>query len=350
MLLHIFSFSYDTTVKAYLHYNFIADFFFVLSGIVLYDYYMREFANKKIRETKYIKFFVKRFKRFFPVLFISLILATLLFIGEKLIFEYTDKPLNVFPERSILGGTVMLLFLQFVYLPAYYIIPNAWGVSVEFIGNIFLMIKPLIKNNYGLLCLAIIGILCMELGLKYELYLSGTNYGTSGLPALGRAIVGLAAGFLVKRNKAVFERVYSRKLLIILAILLLLGFRYPVYELTTNPLMMDLLFGVVVLYLTRWSFRRNSIIGKIAFVGGGISYPFYLFHGVVLDLVNYVLSMPTDFTKKYPESISSLLTRIILTFTITCIISYYTENIIRHYQKGTAFGKKLTFKNEIENI
>ena len=341
MLLHIFSLSYDLTEKPYLHYNFIADFFFVISGVVLYDYYMREFANKKIKESKYGKFLVKRLKRFYPALLASFFLSTLLFLLEKIILHITDKPMNVFPDRTFMGSLVMLLFFQFIYLPAFFILPNAWGVSVEFLGNVILMFKPFIKNNYGLIGLAIVGILCMELGLKYELLFKGLNYGTNGLPALGRAIVGLAAGFLAKRNIAKLEQIYSLKLLSFLVLLLILGFRWPVYDLTTNPLAMDLLFGVILVYLMRWNLNRSSLVGKIAFVGGGIAYPFYLFHGVVLDLVNYTLNTPNDFMKKYPESISSLLTRIVVTFLTTAIISLVFENIVRHYQKG----KKLTFKS-----
>lgn len=345
MLLHIFSFSYDTTVKPFLHYNYIADFFFVLSGVVLYDFYMREFAHKRIKDSNYIKFFRKRFKRFFPVLFISLVLSTLLFLAEKIAYNLMDKPLNVFPERSLSGAIVMLLFFQFIYLPAFFILPNAWGVSVEFLGNIILMFKPFIKNNYGLLSLAIIGILFMELGLKYELQFEGLNYGTNGLPALGRAIVGLAAGFLVKRNAGKLEKIYSPKLFFLVVVVFFLGFRWPLHDLTTNPLAMDLLFGIIMIYLIKWNFSKNSAIGKLSFVGGGISYPFYLFHGVVLDLVNYMLNMPDDFSKKYPESISSVSIRIVATFTLTCLISYFIENIIRRYGKGKSFGKILTFKN-----
>lgn len=158
---HFFAFLYNSEISEYVSFLFV-EFFFVLSGFVLFPQILKIYDNKK----NLLIFYKRRWLRTLPVYFLSLLIVTIIsgsFFTLDFI-KYFFLLQNFFPD-----------FLLNDYFPV------VWSLSIE---EFFYLLFPLIililnkKDLFKLLIFLVISILFLKIFLSFFFDLDYLRKGT----------------------------------------------------------------------------------------------------------------------------------------------------------------------------
>ena len=275
---HYFAFSYDHVFSEYLSLIFV-EFFFVLSGFVLFPQLIRIFENKKNLGI----FYVRRFLRTLPLYFVCLIIISLMF-NEFL-------TLNFFKYFFFIQD----LTPNFLSTNYYTIV---WSLSIE---EFFYLLFPLFlvfakKENYlkYSICLFIFLIL-----IKIPFVDSfDTKYLRTGtLFRLDAILLGFLLRHIYTKVSLFYSAVTSLFFLIVYFFFQdffisnkdLLSVKY------SFVLLLQLISGSVLLFFCNIeNFMRSSLLRKFATLSANQAYSLYLIHLIFiyilkdLDLQNVI--------------------------------------------------------------
>ena len=300
---HYFAFTYDHIFSEYISLIFV-EFFFVLSGFVLYPQLIRIFENKKNLGI----FYVRRFLRTLPLYFVCLIAISLMF--DKFLtldfFKYLFFVQDLTPD-----------FLS----SNYYTI--VWSLSIE---EFFYLLFPIFlvcakKENY----------------LRYSIYLFiflllikvffinnfDTKFIRTGTLFRLDAIL---LGFLLRHIYTRINFIYSA---IASLFFLSIYFQLQNYFISNNDLLLakfgfvlllQLISGSVLLFFCNIEFfMKSNIIRKFATLSANQAYSLYLIHLIFI----YILKdMDIENFIKFPVYIVSIF------FTSTVIFYFFEKPIL----------------------
>ena len=271
---HLNAFVYGNQFMEYLSIIFV-EFFFVLSGFVLYPQLLKVIDNKK----NLLVFYKRRWIRTLPLYFVILILVSILtdHFFDKDFFKYFFLIQKFLPN--------------FLYNDYY---PIAWSLSIE---EFFYLSFPLIlifsnKKNFLKISLSIfISMIFIKFILVHKF---DANYYRTGTFLRFDAIL---FGFLISHFRNTFFR-YKRLIFfssIFLIILFLFGYDY----FTTNKiisfnrfifiLMMQIISGLTLLsFILLEPFLKNIKLKKLILLFSQQTYSIYLFHVILIYIFNNI--------------------------------------------------------------
>ena len=298
---HLYAFVFSNQFIEYISIIFV-EFFFVLSGFVLYPQLLKV-LNKK---NNLLKFYKRRWIRTLPLFFLLLILVTIL----------TDNLTDInFLKYLLLIQKVVPDFIENDYYPV------AWSLSIE---EFFYLLFPLILfflNDKNFIKYSLLIFLFINLIKYFSVGNFDPNYYRTGTFLRFDAIL---FGFIISHFK--FEILRYKKMIIIFTILLsflfLINYNFfTINRVDPNNRFVFILFMQIISGLTLFSFIliepliKNIYIKKFTLLISRQTYSIYLFH----ILIMYLLAN-SNFSAH-----SITIVYVILLFTISTLIYYFFE-------------------------
>ena len=298
---HLYAFVFSNQFMEYLSIIFV-EFFFVLSGFVLYPQLLKV-LNKK---NNLLKFYKRRWIRTLPLFFLLLILVTIL----------TDHLTNInFLKYFLLIHKVIPDFIENDYYPV------AWSLSIE---EFFYLLFPLILvllNDKNFIKFSLLIFFIIILIKYFSVANFDPNYYRTGTLLRFDAIL---FGFLISHFR--FEILRYKKMIIIFTVLLLFLFLFNynffiINKIEPNNRFIFILFMQLISGLTLLSFIlmepliKNIFIKKFSLLISKQTYSIYLFHIIIIYLLANSNFSAHSITIVY----------IILLFTISTLIYYFFE-------------------------
>ncbi len=304
------------------------DIFFVISGYVIT---LRLYEDFKINNTISLKnFFIKRFKRIYPVLVVFL-LTTFIVIIILSPLEYFLNRLYTLLFAFIGLSNFFYLFSKRDYFDTIFEDPlnHTWSLGVEeqfyiIFPICFLILINISKNNlkfifYFFILLIFIGIIFTFLNrdeLKLVFY--------SPLFRFWQFLFGSVIFFIsLKFNYK--NRYLSYLLILIIISISLSGNSFDNFQ---KVLLITIFSSMMLFFCKDTYFYKNNLIGNSALILGNISYSFYLWH---LPIIYF-------YDLYYDDSFFRLPVTFLLTILISNFSYLYIENKFRHF--NFKLGKK----------
>ena len=297
---HFYAFFYQNPTYEYFSLLFV-EFFFVLSGFVLYPQLIEVLNNKK----NLIIFYKRRWLRTIPLYIFCLILASFIFdeLFSKDFFKYLFFVQDLFPD-----------FVSNNYYPV------AWSLAVE---EFFYLVFPVIVIFFGkknfLKKIIILLVLIYVLKILFINEFSSNFYRTGTIFRFDAILIGfLARYFLIYVN--------NKYMPIILLICSLILFGYfesnIVNEYEDDKTKFLFVLGVqiislisLVTFINFEKFITNDQIKKIFSLISKQTYSVYLFHLILIHLM-----LKIDYTGSFP-----VLVYFLLLFAISSVLYYFFE-------------------------
>lgn len=253
------------------------DLFFVLSGFVLAPI----FPNQKGAAKAFI---LKRALRFWPMA------VTALFVKLALILQQTLTGNSLGGQNTALSFVGALLLLQIFYEPSLMWIVPLWSLSAEWFSNL-IAIPVLLRKSLKLeIFVVLIGLVLIGFGTRIGSDISIENTGSFLPLALGRALVGLFIGILLRRNLERLRKLWLFNNLIVASgifiglYILIYAFKSPAY-LVAAFFVSPLIVAVAL--------RNDAVIASRLFgfakESGNLSFGIYVWHVVTFNVISRVL-------------------------------------------------------------
>jgi len=305
-LSHFFAFAYSNSYSEYMSLIF-AEFFFVLSGFVLYPQILKVINNKK----NLFIFYKRRWMRTLPLYLVTLILISIL-TGQ--LFELDFLKYLFLVQKTIPNFVVNDYF------------PVVWHLSIEESFYLFfpLIVITMTKDNFITKVLYVFTFLVLS---KFFIssYFDANFYRTGTFLRFDAILLGFIIAhyqvFLLKNKKIILS------LLIILIPLYLLNFNFFVdgnktaYIRFLFILFMQLLSAVVMLgFVLLEPIILNNNLKKFSLFISQQAYSIYLLHMIFIYIFKEL---------NYSVLISSILYIMILFFTSTLVYKYFEEPIMK---------------------
>jgi len=293
-------FSYNSFFHIYFKQALFVQFFFTLSGFVIYlNYYNQNFNISKIK-----KFMLKRFLRLYPLhIFFLLTFFLIEIIKFFFVFYYgldvNNKP---FQLNNISNFLLHLFFLQH-YADKYAFNGPAWSISVEMFLYFTFALMIFLNRKYFLM-MPIIFITLFFLFLK-DAYGEG-YYHNAFFSGLYSFSLGCIFCNIYLKNKSLFNsNIYNVIYFIFLILFLCELFGYKILLNSNYNFIYSIFFGLIIYlscFLNKNFFLYKIFFNKCFIFLGKISYSIYLGHLLIFYLMNnflrFVINYPTIATSE----------------------------------------------------
>ena len=288
------------------------DIFFVISGFVItkliYD-------KQEKNDFSFISFYLNRFQRLYPALFIFVFFGTILIFYINITGDFkTFINTGIF---SLLGiSNLYLSIIENDYFNALDINPfiHTWSLSIEFQFYLFFpfFIIFCIKNfkNETYIIISLIVLIFSFLILSNFFYLDSFYQSSARIwePLFG------SLAFYLKKNKVIFKSLFK----ITLAFLIFVFFIYLNLSVSLNIIIATIM-GLIFILQMESNFLLNNILRSRLFqFVGNISYSIYLWHFLIIYFVN-----------SYFIKIDYYLFSILFTLILSSFSYYFIENPVR---------------------
>jgi len=334
-------FSYNSIFHIYFKQALFVQFFFTLSGFVIYLNY----NNQKFDISKIKNFMIKRFFRLYPLhLFFLFFFVVIEFIKFFLLKNYGLEANNTpFQLNNLKNFFLHLFFLQH-YADKYAFNGPAWSISVEMFLYFTFSIMIFLNKKYFLI-IPIFFIILFVLFLT-DTYGEGYYHGAffSGLYSFS---IGCVFCHIYLKNKNFFKsKIYNIFYYVFLFIFLAELFGYKILFKSNYSFIYSIFFGLVIYFscfLNKTYFLYKILYNNFFIFLGKISYSIYLGHLLVFYILNnflrFIIQYPTEtsldgkiFLKLSKlEANSFTLLAYILTILFACFTYKYIEN--KFYKK-----------------
>ena len=334
-------FTYNSFFQVYFKQALFVQFFFTLSGFVIYlNYHDQFFDIAKIK-----KFMIKRFFRLYPLhLFFLLIFGAIEWIKYFLSINYGIEVNNKHFELNNISNFFLHLFFLQHYADKYAFNGPAWSISVEMFLYFTFSIMLFFNKKYFLM-MPIIFIILFSLFLENN-YGAGFSHNAvySGLYSFS---LGCIFCSIYLKNKIFFNSKLFNKFYFILLVLFFVElFKYKILFKLNYSFIYSVIFGLMIYlscFLNKNFFLYKLFFNKMFIFLGKISYSIYLGHVLVFFLLNnflkYIIKYPTDVTSdgrvfiKLSIFESNLFT--LLAYLLTIFLASYTYKYIetKYYKK-----------------
>lgn len=253
------------------------NFFFVLSGFVLYEQIILVKNHSKL------SLFIKaRAMRIFP-LFVFILFT-------RIILDVINRTVSGLPTNSF----IELFSLKYI-LSAFALLQNfsqkstqiffpAWSLSTEWLTYLIIVIGFYVLRNKIIPLVILCGILMVLIGFKIDIiYINqfGFNYGVG---AIGQGILGFGIGMSIKKN-AHFLNKFTIKYPIFIIISINVLLNILVYKVKSDSyliMLANIIFAMTLILITKSDLNQNWIGIKRSM--GRLSYGIYLWHTVIISV------------------------------------------------------------------
>ena len=260
----------------------LVDFFFVLSGFVL-------FPSMVSSRSGYVKkvggFILKRIFRFWPLV-IAALLFSLFIIEMELAYlrrnggfavpygSFVGKGPNAYWEAVIAA----FLLLQIIISSAIAINAPLWSLSAEWFANLLFAPVTAIKWGLGIIVLIVAGYLMLAYGMSTDTSWIKQVGPIRGWEALGRAVLGFGLGLMLRKYLTQLSRLRNWWMLLIALAGLVALYYLPQYIGYMTCYVAAPIFALFILQLTKFQVRASSWWGKFLAFLGAYSFGIYVFH------------------------------------------------------------------------
>ncbi len=264
------------------------DIFFLVSGFILTKIYFDRINNFK----QLLNFYIKRFKRLFPLLsfitILTLLISIIFFLPSHLIMNAKHAFSAItFASNIIFWGETNYFDVASHYKP----LLHTWSLSLEFqyyicVGIFWLFINKIFRKN--LKAIIIILLILIVTSISGNFYFSERiNFNFYMLPFRGWEFgIGMLGAFLFKSQKlkSYFATYNFDFIFLILIIFIFIDF----FSLNYISLLPQLIICFIVFcYLIFGSnLSKNNFIKSVSLIGTA-SYPIYLVHWPILVIYSY---------------------------------------------------------------
>jgi peptidoglycan/LPS O-acetylase OafA/YrhL len=266
----------------------LVDFFFVLSGFVLWPA-MPHHGEKFARSSG--RFIVKRLLRLWPMLVAVLVISNVIY----LITHYATHEWRWDPNRHWGYLMAALFFLQTVVSTSMFMVVPLWSLSAELFANLFYLPLTIFKSNKGIWYGVAAGYLAFNIGLTMDQGWIGFIGPIRGFEAIGRALIGFGLGLLIRKNMERLAKFRNLTLLLIAGY----GAWWSLFSDQTygynNGYFVGIIFALFILQVSKYSLSSESRLGKFAAFLGSYSYGIYGFHQVMIDMTSHMIKTPSSF-------------------------------------------------------
>jgi peptidoglycan/LPS O-acetylase OafA/YrhL len=312
---------YDQLDSLYL----LVDFFFVLSGFVLWPS-MPAQAVKLGRQSGV--FILKRIFRFWPLTIAALVLSLVsINVQRQLNLSHGSFEL---PYGSFVGmkqgditATLVGAFLLLQILISSAISLNAplWSLSAEWLTNVLYAPLTAVKWGLGIIALIAVGYAMLAYGLHTDQAWIKQAGPIRGWEALGRAMLGFGMGLMLRRYLPALSKFRNIWLLLISVGMLVILNRLPHDIGYQSCYVAAPIFALFILQLTKFTVKPSTRLGKVLAFLGAYSFGIYAFHFPLTQLYPAVFGKLDAFALKdvviarfLTESTAVTFVAILLTF------------------------------------
>jgi peptidoglycan/LPS O-acetylase OafA/YrhL len=291
---------------------FFVDFFFVLSGFVLYKSLYRITEASLLR-----KFVIQRAARLFPMAWAGVMFV----ISIQLAVDLRNFLLNqVSPSRIDISFTTVifnLFLLQIFSLNAQLLLFPLWSLSAEWITNLVYGVLRLSKM-FNVWVLVLCGFVFVVMGQVDLLPINATRI----LEPLGRCMYGFGVGLIwqkiIERHRPFKSCSRGMYLLVLVILLTLYGsyFLLGMWFLIVIPWG----FGLMISLLARLELIPRGGLSKISTFLGRHSYGIYVWHIPMINSWSLIL--------KYLSPSSSLLNSNTLQLSVVLLLSFIASFLV----------------------
>ena len=270
---HLYAFMINSEIMEYFSLLFV-EFFFVLSGFVLYPQLIKTINKKK----NLFLFFQRRWMRTLPLFFIVIVLTSIL---TNNLFSYDFLKYLSFTQK------IHPTFLENDYYPV------AWSLSIE---EYFYILFPLILINLKLnnfIKYTLIIFLSLIL-LKFFLasYVNSNFYRTGTFLRLDAILLGFLIRYFLDRITKFKKTVNFSFILFFIFYVLMSDFFISNSELQVSKylfvLILQLLSGLTLIIFVNYNkFFCGKKIKNISIIVSKQTYSIYLFHIILIYILKY---------------------------------------------------------------
>lgn len=266
------NFPYYDLIQVFYEFGFMAvQFFFVLSGYIFYDIYLKQIKQKTI---SFKDFFLLRFSRLYPLHFITLLIMVFVF------FLFKSIDMHFFN----LGADIKHFLLNILLIQEWGLKDfesfnsPSWSVSIEILmyGIFFFVFSKNYNNWYTTIILIIFSI---------PIFFVYKNIGYGGYCFFIGGLTFLFFDFIEKKyeNKKLIT-IFSLFFLLSLCLIYFINYNYInkiiIYTFSFPSLILTLMFLQKI----------YSNLGKTWSIIGDISYSVYMIHFVVQSIISFYLA------------------------------------------------------------
>ena len=278
------------------------DFFFVLSGFVLWPSMPQR--GKQLGRASGV-FILKRVFRFWPLAITSLIVALIAIDWERNVLVAKD---NFNAPYGRLAGlpadervhilVIAFLLLQVLLASAIAINVPLWSLSAEWIANVIYAPLTAVKWGMGIILAIIAGYVMLWYGLTSDASFIEYSGPIRGFEAVGRAFLGFGLGLLLRKYLTQLSRFRNWWMLVIsvgLVVSLFFiedawhwdSYRYNITYFAAP------IFALLILQLTKFEVTPGTRKAKVLSFMGVYSFGVYVFHQPLIQWTNIVLGTPS---------------------------------------------------------
>lgn len=277
------------------------DFFFVLSGFVLWPSMPQH--SKQLGRTSGL-FILKRVFRFWPLAITSLIVALIAIDWERNVLVAKDN-FNA-PYGSLAGLSadervhilvIAFLLLQVLLASAIAINVPLWSLSAEWIANVIYAPLTAVKWGMGIILAIIAGYVMLWYGLTSDASFIEYSGPIRGFEALGRAFLGFGLGLLLRKYLTQLSRLRNWWLLTVsIALVVSLFFIEDAWHWNSYRYAITYfaapIFALLILQLSKFEVTPGTRKAKVLTFMGAYSFGVYVFHQPLIQWSNVVLGTP----------------------------------------------------------
>jgi peptidoglycan/LPS O-acetylase OafA/YrhL len=306
------------------------DFFFVLSGFVLYPSIPKSFVG--FGRTS-LKFVLNRILRFWPMLIAVVALIWVLYrIGQST--QYAT------PDPNYSDQTFIQAFFLTQLFNAGAIGMNwaLWSLSAEWFGNLTYIPLAAVKRNIGIGIGIVLGYAAIWYGLNNDQAFIGDSWSVGSGPiahweAYGRMMAEFGFGLLIRKylpQLAQFRNLKFLVLSIVFVAALLWSHSYFQGDMVYwTVYFAGPVFALLVLQASAYNPSAESWVGSTLSWLGKMSFGIYAFHVVILITYDQIVPQPDAFPN-FGSSVwtAFLLTKIIVCSLIAIVLAYQTNRLV----------------------
>ena len=306
------------------------DFFFVLSGFVLFPSLPQSFKGFGRTSGRFV---LNRILRFWPMLIAVVALIWVLYrIGQSTEFAQPD------PNYSDETFVQAFFLTQLFNAGAIGMNWALWSLSAEWFGNLTYIPLTAIKNNIGIVVGIVLGYVALCYGLNTDKEFIGDSWSTGSGPiahweAYGRMMAEFGFGLLIRKYLPQLTKFRSHWMFIAsigIAVALLVSHSFfqedTVYWTTyfAGPV-----FAFLILQASAYNPSVDGWLGSSLSWLGKMSFGIYAYHVVILIAFTQIVPQPDEFPN-FGSSVwaSFLLTKIVTCSLIAIVLAYQTNRLV----------------------
>ncbi len=271
----------------------VVDFFFLISGFVLFD----QIAKISAGQLSPALFLWKRFIRLWPLMFIVVVAALLVKISQSLCLGTTDGVSTAFEcsaqnistwlisENGWLSWLSAALMLQIAVEASIFWCAPLWSLSAIWWANVVSAFTSRVGRLSNIWILFGVGFILLAIGFVLDRAFIDYYGEIWGISALGRALIGFNGGLIIRNhlnNKSYQSTTYIWILSVVALVVFMVIDRY---SLAAAAFVSPICLAPLLVALASQPDAKLTMQMRSWFLWAGkLSFPVFIWHRVVLEI------------------------------------------------------------------